>query len=311
MGEKDYTRSQIIAAVLFYSLCSSMMLVINKKAMMSYPIPAIVNLYQLATCSIFVFVIGFLGIKTDRLQMDKMKPYALYVCAFAAGIYSNMRALSVSNVETIIVFRACTPMCVASIEYLFMNREFPSAKSTGSLVVVMMGAAAYVSVDAEFKMGGMSAYFWVFAWYFLLCFQMTYGKVLLQNVKLPTVWGPVLYTNILSIPPTLILGAVLGDFQDYQAMDPEEIKPDAWLWVGLSCVFGIAIGYSGWAARDMISATSYTLVGVVNKLLSVTVSVLFINPNATPASIGALLICLLGSTQYSQPPYREDKKIPL
>lgn len=51
-----------------------MMLVINKKAMMSYPIPAIVNLYQLATCSIFVFVIGFLGIKTDRLQMDKMKP---------------------------------------------------------------------------------------------------------------------------------------------------------------------------------------------------------------------------------------------
>lgn len=72
------------------------------------------------------------------------KRYALYVCAFAAGIYSNMRALSVSNVETIIVFRACTPMCVASIEYLFMNREFPSAKSTGSLVVVMMGAAAYV-----------------------------------------------------------------------------------------------------------------------------------------------------------------------
>lgn len=287
-----------------------MMLVINKMAMKSYPIPAVVNLYQLATCSIFVFAIGFMGVKTDKLQMDKIRPYALYVCAFAAGIYSNMRALAVSNVETIIVFRACTPMCVAVIEYLFMNREFPSSKSTGSLLVVMLGAGLYVSVDAEFKMGGMSAYFWVFAWYFLLCFQMTYGKVLLQNVKLPTVWGPVLYTNILSIPPTILLGAVLGDFENYAAMSEGDIADDAWLWVGLSCVFGIAIGYSGWAARDMISATSYTLVGVVNKLLSVTVSVLFINHNATPLSIGALLVCLVGSTQYSQPPLREEKKIP-
>ena len=157
---------------------------------------------------------------------------------------------------------------------------------------------------------GMSAYFWVFAWYFLLCFQMTYGKVLLQNVKLPTVWGPVLYTNILSIPPTLVLGAVLGDFEKYAAMDSADVSEDAWLWVGLSCVFGIAIGYSGWAARDMISATSYTLVGVVNKLLSVTISVLFINHNASLLSISALLVCLVGSTQYSQPPLREEKKIP-
>ena len=55
-------------------------------------------------------------------------------------------------------------------------------------------------------------YFWVFAWYFLLCFQMTYGKMLLKNIKLDTVWGPVLYTNILSIPPTILLGWTLGDF---------------------------------------------------------------------------------------------------
>ena len=87
------------------------------------------------------------------------RPYALYVCAFAAGIYSNMRALAVSNVETIIVFRACTPMCVAVIEYLFMNREFPSSKSVGSLLVVMLGAGLYVSVDAEFKMGGTFSHY--------------------------------------------------------------------------------------------------------------------------------------------------------
>ena len=95
---------------------------------------------------------------------------------------------------------------------------------------------------------------------------MTYGKFLLKGVKLETVWGPVLYTNILSIPPTIVLGSVLGDFAKYERTEATE---NAALWVTLSCIFGIAIGYSGWAARDMISATSYTLVGVVNKLISV------------------------------------------
>eukprot|EP00039_Didymoeca_costata_P018784 m.334951 g.334951 ORF g.334951 m.334951 type:complete len:310 (-) comp17481_c0_seq1:1841-2770(-) len=308
MGEqKKYTTSQIVSAIIFYSICSSMMLVINKLAMRSLPVPSLVSLCQLVSCAIFVYVIGFMGVKIDHLEMDKVKPYAIYVLAFAAGIYSNMRALAVSNVETIIVFRACTPICVATIEFLFMNREFPNMKSLAALSVVMLGAGTYVSADAEFKMGGLSAYFWVFIWYFLLCFQMTYGKVLLQNVKLETIWGPVLYTNILSVIPTMVLGATLGDFEKY---DPADVTESAGLWVALSCIFGIAIGYSGWAARDMISATSYTLVGVINKLISVFVSVTFINKSASWTSIAALLVCLVAGTQYEQSPERIKNGIP-
>eukprot|EP00041_Stephanoeca_diplocostata_P004690 m.49027 g.49027 ORF g.49027 m.49027 type:complete len:313 (-) comp15289_c0_seq1:226-1164(-) len=296
-------KTEIITSVLFYSLCSSMMLVVNKLAMMHYKVPAVVNLLQLGSCSLFVFAIGFMGVKTDPLKMEYARPYAIYVCAFAAGIYANMRALAVSNVETIIVFRACTPFCVAVVEYLFMGRELPSKKSTAAMGIVAFGAYVYVSLDAEFSMGGMAAYFWVFVWYFLLCFQMTYGKVLLQNVKLETVWGPVLYTNLLSIPPTLFLGMVLGDFEKYQTVEASE---NASLWIGLSCIFGIAIGYSGWWCRDLISATSYTLVGVINKLLTVTISVAFINKSASWMSIGALVVCLLAGSQYTQPPMRGE-----
>jgi len=82
---------------------------------------------------------------------------------------------------------------------------------------------------------------------------------------------------------------------------------NAWVFVGLSCVFGIPIGYSGWAARDMVSATTYTLVGVVNKLISVAFSVMVINNTATVKSVGALLVCLIGSTFYQQAPMRQAK----
>jgi GDP-mannose transporter len=301
MPEKEYTTSQIVFAVLAYSVCSSMMLVTNKLAMSSFPVPAMVTLIQLVTCTAFVYVIGFAGVKTDALTLENAKPYGIYVLAFACGIYSNMRALEGSNVETIIVFRACTPLCVAIIEWAFMNRELPEPKSLASLVVVMMGAGAYVSMDAEFKIGGMAAYFWIFIWYFLLCFQMTFGKYLLKEVSLETVWGPVLYSNFLSIPPTIVLGSTLGDFSKYA---PEMVSDSAMFWVSLSCVIGIGIGYTGWACRDMISATSYTLVGVINKLISVAVSVTFINKTASFSSIGCLLVCLLAGTQYKQAPER-------
>jgi len=223
-----------------------------------------------------------------------------------------MRALEGASVETIIVFRACTPLCVAGLEYLFMNRDLPDMKSTGSLLAVMAGASAYVSMDDSFRIGGMGAYFWIFVWYFLLCFQMTFGKYLLKQVDLETVWGPVLYSNFLSIPPTMILGMTLGDF-DKWSRGGVEVSDPAVLWVGLSCIVGIAIGYTGWASRDMLSATSYTLVGVVNKLISVMISVTFINTGASMGGIAALMVCLIASTQYSQPGERKtspsDKSI--
>jgi len=278
-----------------------MMLGVNKLAMMSYRVPAIVNLLQLISCTVFIYIIGFAGVKTDPLRMEYAKPYAVYVCAFASGIYANMKALAASNVETIIVFRACAPFCTLAIEYFFMDQALPSRKSTAALSAVAFGAYIYVSLDAEFAMNGMAAYFWVLVWYFLLCFQMTYGKKLLSEIKLETVWGPVLYTNLLSVPPTILLGYFLGDFEKYAVTEPSE---NATLWVSMSCIFGIAIGYSGWWCRDLISATSYTLVGVINKMLTVTVSVLFINKSASPMAIGALLLCLIAGTQYEQPPKR-------
>merc|ERR1719198_1437375 len=104
-------RRDVIVAIIFYSLCSSLMLVVNKLAMMSYRVPAVVNLLQLSTCSVFIWMIGQVGYKTDALTLEHAKPYAIYVCAFAGSIYANMKALAASNVETIIVFRACSPFC--------------------------------------------------------------------------------------------------------------------------------------------------------------------------------------------------------
>lgn len=299
---------KVIFAIVFYSLCSSSMLVVNKMAMKALPVPALVSLIQLVICAVFIQLLGILGMtKVDAITWSKVKPFSLFVLAFSTGLYANMKALQASSVGTIIVFRACCPLSVAFVEYLFMGRMFPGPRSLLSLVVVIFGAYAYVSMDSEFQLNGIAAYFWVFVWYVLICFQMAYGKALEGSVEL-TMWGRVLYTNLLSIPPTLVLGASLGDFEKMDAV--EDTSVDAVFWVILSSVIGILIGYSGWLCRSVCSATSYTLVGVINKMLTIIMNVAFIEQNASPESIAALILCLVGGTMYQQAPMRsvEEKK---
>lgn len=58
----------------------------------------------------------------------------------------------------------------------------------------------------------------------------------------------------------------------------------------------------------MISATSYTLVGVVNKFLTVLLNVLVWDKHSTPLGLVAVCICLLAGTLYQQAPRRDEAR---
>jgi hypothetical protein len=85
-----------------------------------------------------------------------------------------------------------------------------------------------------------------------------------------------------------------------------ETSSGQWFVILGSCVAGTLIGWAGWQCRSLVSATSYTLIGVVNKLLTVVMSVLFLDKHASPTGITALCLCIAASTQYSQPPMRKQ-----
>lgn len=149
-----------------------------------------------------------MGGQVDPIEWYKVKAYAMYIVAFVAAIYANMKALEASNVETVIVFRACSPIAVCVVEYLFMGRSLPSLRSTISLLIVSVGAMMYCVSDSQFKMEGFQSYYWVIVYFFLITFEMTYGKKLTSSVKMDTVWGPVLYCNLLAAFPMFMLGYV-------------------------------------------------------------------------------------------------------
>jgi drug/metabolite transporter (DMT)-like permease len=206
-----------------------------------FPVPSVISFIQIITSAVAILVYQLCGGAVDSLEWSKLKAYSLYIVAFVAAIYANMKALSHSNVETVIVFRACSPIAVTVVEYFFMDRTWPSARSTFSLIAVAFGALLYCTSDSEFALNGLKAYYWVIAYFFLITFEMTYGKKLTSSVKMESVWGPVLYCNLLAALPMFLLGYVAGDY-DNIGEKLSEMPANGAMILLFSCVAGTLIG---------------------------------------------------------------------
>ena len=263
----------------------------------------------------------------------------LYVLAFALGTWTNMKVLQTANVETVIVFRSCCPIVVAGFDYLFYGRACPSLRSVASLLLITGGAVGYILNDKEFQNSGWVAYYWVMIWWTVrhlpaahrpaahgpdpgtlsltlslrpslsldgeqvLIFQLTYGKFLVSGLELKSLWTPVLYTNTLSVLPAMLVGLMAGELSQAR-LQGIELTNAALFWLLTSCVVGICISWAGFLCQSLVTATSYTVVGVMNKMLTVTVNVLIWDKHASVSGIFSLAVCLIGGSLYQQAPPR-------
>jgi len=301
---------EVIAPIIAYSLCSGTLILINKLTLHFLPFPSLVVAFQLFICIVIIYgakISGF--IQVDAFKLEYVKPYFLYVLIWSTGAYCNMRSLKNSNVETVIVFRALSPMIVAFLDALFLGREWPSLRSWTSLIILIGGAYGYASFDEEFQTQGYHAYFWPTIYSVIIAFEMAYGKKIVQDVPLETKSGPVMYTNLLGLFPMLMLANIGGEYSKlsdfYWEQSDGKLPPMCILLLVLGGLVGTGIGYSSWWCRSVVSATSFTLVGVLNKCLTVLLNILIWDQHAKPGGICCLFICILGGIIYKQAPMRK------
>ena len=50
------------------------------------------------------------------------------------------------------MFRSCTPLAQAFLDYFFLGRALPEARSLAALAGIGVGAIIYVKTDSEFQM---------------------------------------------------------------------------------------------------------------------------------------------------------------
>jgi len=287
-------------AIAGYASCSSIMLVINKLAVHFLPAPSFVLLAQVTCSWVAVAIVGALGfIEVDELEFGKMRAFFPVAFAFLACIFANIKTLQYANVETFIVFRASTPLIIGLAEWHMFGRELPNLRSALSMLALVFGATCYVLTDASFIVKG---YVWVIVWFAIFSFDQLYIKFAVDTVKMKSNWGRVFYTNLWA--SIMLLLMVL-------ATEPDVLTSVRWTHkqigsLSISCAAGVFMSYFAFLARAAVSATSFTVIGNVCKILTVLINISIWDKHASPVGLSALLVCLAAAAAYQQAPFRKE-----
>ncbi|KAG4113132.1 hypothetical protein ERO13_D13G203601v2 [Gossypium hirsutum] len=287
--------------VVGYALCSSLLAVINKFAITKFNYPGLLTALQYVTSALGVWLLGKFGfLHHDPFKLDIANKFLPAAVVFYLAIFTNTNLLRHANVDTFIVFRSLTPLLVALADTIFRRRPCPSKLTFMSLLIILGGAVGYVATDSAFT---LTAYSWAFSYLVTITTEMVYIKHMVMNLGLNT-WGFVLYNNFLSLMMAPIFWVLTGEcnevFAALVANGGNWFEPVAFTAVSLPCLFGLLISFFGFATRKAVSATAFTVTGVVNKFLTVMINVLIWDKHATPFGLVCLLFTLSGGVLYQQ-----------
>jgi GDP-mannose transporter len=236
----------------------------------------------------------------DALTWSKVKAFAPVSLTFVTLIFANIKTLQYANVETFIVFRSSTPVLISLCEFFFLGRQLPALHGWLCLLLMVAGAAAYAYTDAAFKLSGYS---WVAVWYVVFVFDQIYVKHVVTTVKMDSMWGRVFYSNLLAVPLLLCTGTL----SDEASTLLENWSIPGGLALAASCVAGLSMSYFSWSARAQLSASHFTVIGNICKVLTVTLNVMIWDQHATNAGLLALSVTLGAAFAYSPAPLREGE----
>lgn len=298
MAKQPYATSSLVIG---YALCSSLLAIINKYAVTKFNYPGLLTTLQYLTSAAGVWGLGKLGFLChDPFNLETAKKFAPAAVVFYLAIFTNTNLLVHANVDTFIVFRSLTPLLVAIADTTFRKQPCPSKLTFLSLVIILGGAVGYVITDSAFS---LTAYSWALAYLVTITSEMVYIKHIVTNLGLNT-WGFVLYNNLLSLMISPIFWILTGEYKSvFSAVESRGeswFQLDAFVAVALSCLFGLLISFFGFAARKAISATAFTVTGVVNKFLTVAINVTIWDKHASAFGLVSLLFTLAGGVLYQQ-----------
>lgn len=281
-----------------YMVCSSLMLMVNKLSVHYLPKPGIVLLIQFLSSAMFAFIIGASGVaEVDNLTWEKVQNFWPAVLAQLATIFSGVKALQYSNVETFVVFRASVPLVLSFLDYKFLGRELPGTRSALCLGGLLLGTAIYTITDSQFEVHG---YKWIGIWYIAFAFDQAYLKHVVQTVPM-TAFGGVYYQNALGSVGLLALCIVTNEFHD---VDVTSWNAMVWGPLLTSCLLGMGLSTFAYRVRAMTSATAFAILGNVCKIVTVLLNWMIWDKHCSPTGLAGLLLCLACAYFYKPAPRR-------
>jgi drug/metabolite transporter (DMT)-like permease len=185
---------------------------------------------------------------------------------------------------------------ISFLDFYFLQRELPSLRSWLALFAIFGGATLYVLSEHGIPSVAIG---WAALWFGTFAIDMVYIKHIVDTLPMKP-WGRVYYQNLLALPILLVIFFVSGEYK--VVGEPWDFK--AIFVVSGSCACGAALCYTGFELRAMVSATTYTVIGIASKVASSLISMLMLSEGASMLGVLGLGVCIVASTFYQQSPKR-------
>ena len=304
-GDASVSTRVVVLYGVFYGISSASMLMGNKLAFYYFPFPALVCSVQYAFTVAVCLILHAASLAKIELSLAIVKAYWKVPALFALAIWSNGQLLKNANVETFIVCRNTTPILVALADFLVMGKDLPSRRSVVAFFLIILGAVYYTITDSEFS---LKSYSWALVYLTAIVVEMIYVKHIFNSVDMST-WSRVMYNNLLALPFQPIFA--IAEYTQYRLIITGELEgggitTHSLFFLFLSCIGGLSIAFAGTAFRNLVSATTFTTVGVANKIITVTINYVIWDKHANGSGLIGLSACLFGSMLYQPAQKRTD-----
>ncbi|KAK1644421.1 hypothetical protein QYE76_062226 [Lolium multiflorum] len=284
---------------LAYCIASCSMILVNKFVLSGYGFNAGISLmvYQNIVSVIIVSTLSLSGvIPTEPLTWKLIKVWLPVNIIFVGMLITSMFSLKYINVAMLTILKNVANVLTASGETYFFKKQH-DRQVWISLTLMIISAIAGGITDLSFNAVG-------YTWQIINCVLTASYSLTLRHVmdsaKEATRSGNlnelsmVLLNNVLSLPLGVIL--VLGFNEvEYLLETPLLRMPMFWLVITASGVLGLAISFTSMWFLRQTSATTYSLVGSLNKIpLSISGILLFKVHTSMQNSISILFGLLAG-----------------
>ena len=244
------------------------MSLVNKYVLLVFPHPNILVLVQYTVAAFALAgasVVGVFSVK--HVSWQKFRGVGVLALFFHLGIWSNSQVMHHGNVDTFIAFRGCVPLVVAIMEQccLSLTAKPVNLESAISLFAICTCSVGFGLADDSFN---VAAYLWgVFAT-FTIAAESLWVKRLFDTNDF-SFWEISLLNNSLSAVYAVsfeVARLCMGLGSEFLEV---EANSSVILPLSLSCFAGIAMSVLVFAVRKELSATSFSVLGVGNKFLTI------------------------------------------
>ena len=213
---------------------------------------------------------------------------------WAIPIAFNMKALQLLNPETCVIFRICSTAGVGIGDIVFFQAVLSTPKKI-SIAFMIFGSFVFASGNFAVNLLG---YF--YATLYMISFVATQllVKGAFNKSKSLSTWCKAFYLNLFGSIPLFLLSCC---FERNGAIDEMwELPKDGATYVTGSMFLGISISYVGNSVRDLLSATSFDVLGNVGKILTFMVSAFIFKTEYSSTMFFGSVITLAAGTLYSE-----------